>query len=856
MFNITKKDIIRKIYFMSRVLFLLVVVFYTLAGVLWTVDAHSQDKITLHLERVTLHTIFEALEEQTRFTFSYSTSLQDIQPVSVTVRDEPLDAVLNGLEKQARVKFNRVGNMIAVTRAGPSAGQSSVRENASINGYITDQQTGETLLAANVALAEINRGTSSNNSGYYTITDIPPGSYTLVATYIGYQRYEREVTLDDGENQRINIELAPKNLQLDELVVRSQAEKEAQKNIGRANISTELIKKLPSVMTPDVFRSIQLLPGVKAASDFSSGLYIRGGSPDQTLILLDETTVYNPSHFFGLFSTFNPDAVKDVQLYKGGYPAEYGGRIGSVLTIYNKDGNRNETKGTASIGMLASRASIEGPYKYGSYMLAVRRSTIEPVLALLDDVPDTFYFYDINGKLNFDVSQNDRLSLAFYSGTDALSWSIFDDAFLDLNYGNQTVSAQWNKIISNKLFGTLTATGSRYFNRPEFELSGTSFESKNNVHDFSLKGDLEYIPNEHHTFSAGFWGGAMTLRLQELFDNEYSFDRRLHSRYLSAYVQERWKSSDQWIATGGLRLNAFSKGNYLRLAPRLSVEHRPTENIRLQAAYGRYNQFLTLQTNEAFSGFDTWLTTAEDVPPSYGDQFSLGIKTNPFSGYGLDVELYYRTMRDLFELDPFISDDAGLDYEEQFRFGEGYAYGMEVFLEKQIGRLSGFVGYTFGVTRRKFPGFNVDIPDEPRRGRFYPPKYDRTHDMNIVANYRLSQRWSVSAVFNYSTGQAYTDPQGRTQFSNLPWGSSDHDAFVVGNMNSSRLPPYHRMDLSFSRSGRFFDMGDAEWKFQLINLYNRSNTWFYNYDFDENPVEREDVSMLPILPAISYTVNF
>ncbi|HLR32945.1 MAG TPA: TonB-dependent receptor, partial [Fodinibius sp.] len=442
------------------------------------------------------------------------------------------------------------------------------------------------------------------------------------------------------------------------------------------------------------------------------------------------------------------------------------------------------------------------------------------------------------------------------SGTDLISWPIFEDASIDLNYGNQTFSAQWRRIISDQLYGTLTATGSRYFNEPEFQLSGTSFESENNVHDFSLKGDLEYTPNEHHTVSAGFWGGAMTLRLKEVFDNEYASNRRLHSRYVSAYIQERWQPTQQWIATGGLRLNTFSKGSYLRLAPRLSVEHRPTETIRLQAAYGRYNQFLTLMTNEAFSGFDTWLTTAKGVPPSYGDQFSLGIKTNPFEGYGFDVEVYYRTMKDLFELDPFISDNAGLDYEEQFRFGEGYAYGMEVFLEKNIGRLSGFAGYTFGITRRKFPGFNVDIPENPRRGRFYPPKYDRTHDMNIVARYRLSQRWQIAAVFNYSTGQAYTDPQGRTQFSHVPWGGSSRDAFVVGNVNASRLPSYHRLDISFSRSGRFFDLGDAEWKFQLINLYNRSNIWFYNYDFDENPVKREDVSMLPILPAVSYTVDF
>lgn len=738
--------------------------------------------------------------------------------------------------------------------------QATAQDRASINGYITDSRTGETLLSANIALIEINRGTSSNNSGYYSITNIPPGTYTLMATFIGYQRFEKEVTLEPGQNLRLNVELNPAGIELEELIVESEADREEQRNIGRAQISTQLIKEVPSVLEPDVFRSVQLLPGVKAASDFSSGLYVRGGSPDQTLILLDETTVYNPTHFFGFFSTFNPDAVKDVRLYKGGYPAEYGGRLGSVLSVFNKDGNRNETRGSVSLGLLASRASIEGPYSRGSWMLAVRRSTLEPVLAVLrqnvDNVPDLFYFYDINGKLNFDASDNDRLSLAFYSGTDAVSFPFLEDASIRLDYGNQTVSTQWRRIISEKLYSKLTVTGSRYFNEPRFSIAGTPFERNNEIFDFSFKGDLEYLPNENHSLSAGIWSGILTLRFQDRFDNQTTFNNRIQSTYLSAYIQDEWRPTDRWKITTGLRLSTFAEGDYLRLEPRMSVEHRLTPDIRLQAAYGRYYQFLTLITNEAFSGFDIWLTTDDGVPPSYGDQFVLAAKTTPFEGYGFDIELYYRTMRDLFELDPFISDASGLDYEELFRFGEGFAYGLELFLEKQTGRLGGFIGYTYGITRRKFPGFNADVLDNTRQGRFYPPKYDRTHDLNIVTSYQLSTRWSTAAVFSYATGQAYTEPLGRTQFAGVPWGSGMRNAFTVGNVNASRLPSYHRLDLSFSRKGRFFNLGDAEWQFQIINAYSRRNIWFYNYDFDENPVERSDVTLLPIIPSVSYTVNF
>ncbi|WP_234572058.1 TonB-dependent receptor [Rhodohalobacter sp. 614A] len=734
------------------------------------------------------------------------------------------------------------------------------QDNASVNGFITDSQTGETLLMANIALMEINRGTSSNTSGYYTITNIPPGNYTLAASYIGFRRFEAEIELEAGKSLRFDIELIPEGVEMEAIYVESEAEREELRNIGTAQVDIELIKELPSVIQPDVFRSIQLLPGVKAASDFSSGLYIRGGSPDQTLILLDETTVYNPSHFFGFFSTFNPDAVKDVRLYKGGYPSEFGGRIGSVLTIFNKDGNRNETSGAVSLGLLSSRASIEGPYSKGSWMLAVRRSTLEPLLAVLrqsvDNVPDKFYFYDINGKLNFDATPNDRLSLAFYSGNDNVSFPFQEDGSILLKYGNQTVTAQWRRIFTEKLFGTFTATGSRYFNQPEFDIAGTPFERDNEIYDFSLKADLEYLPNEKHTFKAGIWAGNLNLSFRDRFDNMDTFNERIESQYLSAFFQNEWRPSNQWKFTGGIRLNSFSEGDYLRLEPRLSTEFRPIQKIRFQAAYGRYYQYLTLITNEAFSGFDLWLTSDEGISPAYGDQFVIGAKTVPFEGYGFDVEIYYRTMRDLFELDPFLNDAAGQEYSELFRVGKGYAYGLEAFFEKQVGRFNGFVGYTYGVTRRKFPGFNSPILDDPTQAKFYPPKYDRTHDVNVTASYRLSDRWSLSAVFNYATGQAYTEPLGRYQLSDIPWDNGDRDVFVVGNVNAARLPSYHRLDLSFSRQGTFFNLGEAEWQLQIINVYSRRNIWFYNYDFDENPIERQDVTLLPILPSISYTVNF
>lgn len=722
-----------------------------------------------------------------------------------------------------------------------------------INGFVTDESSGETLIAANVYLIESYQGATTNTSGYYTITDVAPGTYTLVAAYIGYSENQQKVTLEAGEQYRIDISLQPGFVRGQAVTVEADADSaiEEEKRIGVVSVKPSFVREIPSVLEADLFRSIQLLPGIKAASDFSSGLYIRGGGPDQTLILLDRTTVYNPSHFFGFFSTFNSDAIKDVEIFKGGYPAEYGGRLGAVLDIYNKDGNRKEFQGRTSVGLLASRFLLEGPYKNGSFMLAVRRSTLEPLLAALrnsiDDIPDAFYFYDINGKLNYDIGQNDRLNLAFYSGIDKVDFPIAENTEFNLRYGNRTLSTNWTHVFSPKVFSNFTLTASQYFNEAEFFLSGTPIERENTVQDFSAKGDFEYIPNSKHSLKAGFWVGNLELILENYFDNQQTLDERVETQYGSVYLQEAFRPIPQLILKGGLRGSFIGEGNYSRLEPRFSMEYIYSQNLLYQFAYGRYYQFLTLITNEAFSGFDTWLTTGEGVAPAWGDQFVFGVKSRPWEGYSLDVELYYRSMRELFELDPRVFDPAGLDYADLFRFGKGYSYGAEFFLEKKRGKVTGFLGYTLGTSRRQFPDYNNDDA--------YPPKYDRIHDVNLVANYNLGRNWRFTGVFNYATGQAVTEVLGRYSVQ-LPTASEERDPFIVGRLNASRLPAYHRMDFGFTKNGRFFGFSDYELQLQLINVYSRRNIWFYSYDFDTNPIEREDVRMLPIIPNVSITLDF
>lgn len=730
----------------------------------------------------------------------------------------------------------------------------AAQDTASVSGFVRDAETQETLLLANVILAGTGIGTATNNSGYYSLTGLTPGSYVLTVSYLGYETVRIPLDLVAGQTERRDIDMEPEGFLSEEVVISADRDtEEERRSLGASRMNTAMIKELPTVLEPDVFRSLQLLPGVKAASDYSSGLYIRGGSPDQTLILLDRTTVYNPSHFFGFFSTFNPDAIKDVRLYKGGYPARFGGRIGSVVDIYNKDGNRSKRAGTVSLGLLASRAMMEGPYKHGSWMLAVRRSTLEPLLGVarnqdVDGIPDRFYFVDANGKLNVDVGENDFVSISFYAGQDVIDLPLATDFNVSLRYGNRTISTNWAHIFSERLFSDFTVTASSYFSLPVFAAADTRSKRDNQVRDYSAKGDFEFIPSTRRSFQAGFWAGIFSLDLKDTFDGRNVLSLSENSLYFSAYAEDKRRLGNLWTLTTGLRAAFFERGDYLRVDPRISLERQVGRNLYAQAGYGRYHQYLTLITNEAFSGLDVWLTSADGVPPSYGDQFVTGLKWAGSSGLRIEGEAYYRTMRALFQLDPFLPDVAGLEYDEFFHFGEGYAYGGELFIQKQTGRVSGFAGYTWGTTRRRF-----DTIDE---NRYYAPKYDRTHDLNLTTSFDWTRHWRLTSVFTYATGQAYTEPASRYRLANSPFTSGEIDV-LVSPFNKARLPAYHRLDIGATRRGTLFG-AEYELLLQVVNAYAQRNIWFYVFDFeDDGTIKRTDVPQIPVpVPNVAFTLRF
>lgn len=746
--------------------------------------------------------------------------------------------------------------------AAPAAAQ----DPAAVSGYVRDATTGETLLQANVIVQSTGRGAATNNNGYYTIQGLSPGTYTLLFSYVGYRTRTDTVQLSAGEERRLNVALPPADVRGEEVVVTGEQGGQGP-SLGVDEVETALIEQLPAVLQPDVFRTLKLLPGVKTASDYSSNLYIRGGSPGQNLVLLDGASIYNPTHFFGFFSTFNPDAIKDVQLYKGAYPAAYGGRLGGVVDIRNKDGNRRTTTGGLSAGLLASRAFLEGPYggtgesANGSYMVAVRRSTLEPVLAALrstdtDGIPDAFAFYDVNAKINYDAGPDDQLSLALYGGQDRLDLQFQEAGRFDIDYGNQTFSANWTHLFGDQVFSTLQVTGSRYRSTPVATIANTQFEQTNGVDDLSVNADVEYTPNATHALKGGARWSRLSFELREAFDDSLRFDQDLRGQQAALYLQETYAPTDAWTVEAGLRGSYFSRGGFWRLSPRLSVEYTLSPSVRVQAAYGRYHQYLTLETSQLFTGFDSWLMTDRGVPPSSSDQLAVGITAQVGEAWRAEIEAYGRTLSDLFREDPFSRDEAGVPYAERFQFGKGRAYGLEVLLRRQSGRLTGLLSYTLGRTERRFPNLNESTDGTPQ---YYTPKYDRTHDLTVVGNYRLSDAWRLTGTFSYSTGQPYTRPAQQYRLQDDPTQARSEERTVLRSpFNAARLPAYHRLDIGATRKGSVFGAAEYKLRLQLINAYARRNVWFYQYDSpDDGTLERNTIPQIPVpIPNLSLTLTF
>lgn len=757
------------------------------------------------------------------------------------------------------------------------------QEKFTISGTVTDQSTGESLIGASVYVPSISRGTTTNLYGFYSLT-LPKGDYVVDFGFIGYQTIHKTISLTDND-LKVDIELVPSSIEIGAAVI--EGENDAVQNVesvemSKVTMQMETIKKIPAFLGEvDIIKAIQLLPGVQTVGEGGSGFYVRGGAVDQNLILLDEAPVYNASHLLGFFSVFNSDAIKDLQLYKGGIPARYGGRLSSVLDVHMKDGNSKGFHGTGGIGTIASRLTLEGPIvkDKGAFLVSGRRTYADLFLKLSNNegLRNTkLYFYDFNAKANYKLGENDRLYMSGYFGRDVNG---FGDLFR-IEWGNTTGTLRWNHIYNSKLFSNVTLV---YSNFDYFLGSGLGdglgFEWDSKIRDLSAKVDYNYFinPNNqlrfgvstiHHQMSPG----TITPSDDRLFN---AFDQGNNNHLESGvYISNEHRISDRFTAIYGLRYSMFNNigGTYYNfdsnfnsidstvynsseihntyggLEPRLGMNFKIDSVSSVKASYNRMYQYMHLASNSTSSSpLDIWFASSPNVKPQRADQIALGYFRN-FKDNAIEasIEVYYKDMSNSIDFKNNAELLLNEKLEGELRFGDARAYGLELFFRKQKGRLTGMVGYTLARTERKIP--------EIAEG-WYPTKYDKTHDLSVVASYSISERVSVGATFVYGTGAAVTFPTGRFEY----YGTL---VPVYGERNSNRMPAYHRMDIGCtlqSKKNKSDRKWDGEWVFSVYNLYFRKNAYqieFRQSEEDATKTEAVKTYLLPILPSVTYNFKF
>jgi outer membrane receptor for ferrienterochelin and colicin len=724
---------------------------------------------------------------------------------------------------------------------------------ATISGFVNDSSNGERLISATIAIGNSKLGTHSNVKGYFVLQGIPVGSSVVRVSYIGYRVKEIGVTMAAGESRTLNVDLAPAALSEETVVVEGARNEEREEiKISSVNITPQEIRQMPAVGESDLFRSLQFLPGVMALSDFSSGLYIRGGTPDQNLVLLDGTVVYNPSHLFGFFSAFDPDAIKNVELIKGGFPAEYGGRLSAVLNVENKDGNRRQYEGAASIGLVSSHASVQGPLPFGSFFVSGRRTYLDLLLGITNaqnnfnngDPLPSYYFYDFNAKVNVDLPGNDRLMFSGYLGSDILSYGSTDAFNFNYEWANRVASVHYTHVFSSNLFGTFLVSASQFKNVITGTNEGTVNTFNNEIIDYTAKGDITWYVSTQHLIKAGAYGTSYKFYLQNTVgtDSARVSISKTPAMY-GAYVQDDWKFAEGWTMQTGLRTDAMDIVGKATWDPRLALRYIINNDVSAKVSWGIYHQYLHLAAPPTQPFFDIWLPSDNTLQASTAVQYVAGVETHPRDGYNFNVDLYYKSLTDITE---FKSTTArGFNVGDAFYAGNGRAYGAELFLEKKVGDLTGWIGYTLSWVWETFADLNNGVE--------FAPQNDRRHDVNIVVSYKINDRWRVGATWTYGTGQAYTAIIAR--YETDPPGYQGNTFRYPGPTGALRLAPYHRMDLSGTYSFKMWGY-PAEFSMQIFNVYNRRNEHQISYDTRVNPATKTVVYLLPFLPTVTLGVTF
>ena len=750
-----------------------------------------------------------------------------------------------------------------------------------VSGTIKDSSSGETLLSTAVRVKELsNVGVYSNEYGFYSLT-IPEGNYTLIINPFGFVK--KEIAIQLSKNQIVNIDLAkPKLDKVQELQEVKVTRTKENQNVsgaetGMVKMDIKAMEKIPVFAgEKDIIKTFTLTPGFKTAGEGNAGFYVRGGAADQNLILLDEAPVYNASHLLGFFSTFNSDALKEVTLYKGGMPSQYGGRTSSVLDIKMLDGNDKKYHVGGGIGIISSRLSVEGPIvkNKGSFMISGRRTYADLFLKLSENFKDNrLYFYDLNLKANYKINDKNRVFLSGYFGQDNLG---LGDLF-GINWGNATGTIRWNSVISPKLFSNTSFIFSNYNYKIAFNSGTLAVDIRSKIQDLNLKQDFTYIINPKNKFKFGLNAIHHTITPGQIESNDpnFAFDK-LQDRFAwenAGYISHEWNPNERLSFIYGARASNFSlmgpgefykydsegivnqtityeKGeivqNYFNLEPRFTSSLMLDSASSLKLGYARNVQNLHLISNSTSSTpTDLWIPSSMNVKPEISDQLSVGYFRNFFNNrYEFSVEAYYKDMQNQVDYKDGASTIANDKIEGELLYGKGRAYGVELFFKKKFGRFNGWVSYTLSRTEKQIDGIN--------NSKWYAARQDRTHDLSLVGIYDITDKLSVSATWVFYTGSAVTFPSGKYYVDgNIQW--------LYTERNGYRMPNYHRLDLSVTYYNKKTDKFESSWNFGIYNAYARENAWtisFRQSESDPTKTEAVQIALFKLVPSVTYNFKF
>ena len=760
-----------------------------------------------------------------------------------------------------------------------SFGQQS-KNKFSISGIVLDKETGESLIGASVGIVgQKGLGTVTNSYGFYSVS-AAPGHYKLTISFSSYKTDSIEVELNKNLTMQINLSKSTAMLEEVTVTSRRKSDNVSRPIMGVQKLSIDEIKNIPVLFgEQDILKTLQLLPGIKSAGEGNGGFYVRGGSADQNLILLDEAVVYNPSHLLGFFSTFNSDAIKDVTVYKGGMPAEYGGRLSSVLDIKMNDGDNQKFRFNGGIGLISSRFTAEGPLNKdkGSFIISARRTYADLFLKLSKDTSinkDVLYFYDLNAKANYKLSDKDHLYLSAYTGRDDLGLgSVFG-----INYGNLTSTLRWNHLFNSRLFSNTSLIYSNYNYVIDITAGTNNISITSRIRDWNLKQDFQHFINADNKLNFGIdvkrhsiLPGTITASGSSSF-NSLNLQKKL-SLESAAYISHEWSAASRLNVTYGLRLVNFSAlgpgtfytynddgttkdssyyssrkivKSYTNLEPRFATSYRLRENKSIKFSYTRNVQNLHLLSNSTGANpTDLWIGSSNNVKPEIADQVSIGYYQNFKNNlYEFSAETYYKEMQNQIDYKNGAQLRANENVENELLFGRGRTYGLELFLKKKYGKLNGWIGYTLAKSERKIAGIN--------NGKWYNATQDRTHELSIVGIYKANAKWTFSSTFVYYTGDAVTYPSGKYTLNGQVY-------FYYPERNSYRVPSYSRLDLAATLQGKKTKKFDSNWSFSLYNALNHANAFSINFQEDPNDPNKTQAvktTLFKLVPSVTYNFKF